>query len=282
MPDIAAPPRQPPVDVVLKICHRVFKLEHLHLGYWEDGEAPVLANCHRAQDRFLERLVEHIPEGVRSVCDVGCGLGALSRWLRERGYEVEAINPDPYQGAVFRERAPDIPLHAVTLEDFRPARRFDLMLSSESCQYIDLRQLFPAFRRCLADDGPRLALVSDWFVKPEGRWVRGHREDAFRAAAAEAGFEIVRESDITEAVLPTLACLQGFLNDYTVPAVETLEELAELHMPWRTRLLRWFLGGRLPRFHRFLRDELPRHFDPEAFRANVRYLTFLLRHGDGG
>jgi len=51
--------------------------EHIHHGFWRNGESP-----HQAQVRLIEELAERtqIRRGAK-VLDVGCGLGGSSFWL---------------------------------------------------------------------------------------------------------------------------------------------------------------------------------------------------------
>lgn len=61
----------------LSVFYRALWGEHIHHGYWEDGESH-----DRAQVKFVERLAARarIPRGS-SVLDVGCGIGGPAVWL---------------------------------------------------------------------------------------------------------------------------------------------------------------------------------------------------------
>ena len=51
------------------------KTQHLHYGYWTDDLDVDIANLREAQDRYSDFIVSNIPEGVRSVLDIGCAAG---------------------------------------------------------------------------------------------------------------------------------------------------------------------------------------------------------------
>lgn len=76
--------------------------EHLHHGYWTDGES-----ASAAQVRLIRELAAFagLPRGAR-VLDVGCGVGGTSVWLaRELGCEVLGITLSPVQVALATRRA---------------------------------------------------------------------------------------------------------------------------------------------------------------------------------
>ena len=45
--------------------------EYLHYGYWKDGLEPDIQNLRTAQINYTEHLFSHIPEGVKTILDVG-------------------------------------------------------------------------------------------------------------------------------------------------------------------------------------------------------------------
>ncbi len=76
--------------------------EHIHHGYWENGES-----IERAQIKLMERLAEkaQIARGAR-VLDIGCGLGGSALWLADR-YEcyVTGLTISPVQARMATKKA---------------------------------------------------------------------------------------------------------------------------------------------------------------------------------
>ena len=132
----------------LRLMREVLELDHLHYGLWRD-EPLDLAGLKRAQERYAETLCDWVPDGVRSILDVGCGTGSMARRLAERGFEVEGLAPDPYLGEVFTERT-GLDFHLARFQEFEPERTYDLILMSESAQYITEA----ADRRCTSPRPP--------------------------------------------------------------------------------------------------------------------------------
>ncbi len=254
----------------LRFLHEVLRLEHLHYGLWE-GEERDLAGLTQAQKRLCDELVSWVPEGVRSILDVGAGIGTTSRALAQKGFEVEGLSPDPYQRDVFVQRT-GLPFHLTRFQDFVPERVYDLVLMSESAQYVWLDSLFPAVER--VTPGGHL-LLADYFVTdtmesddhPAAK--SGHRLADFDLRAQASGLDLVRERDITEAVLPTLELLEHWIERYVEPSIDVFGG---------------WMGGKYPRIGALARKkalaELEKNRDlasPELFRKLKRYLIRLYR-----
>ncbi len=264
-------PKAVKVSTSLRLMREVLELEHLHFGLWE-GEPVNLEGLKRAQERYADVLCSWVPDGVHSILDVGCGTGGTALKLRERGYEVEGLAPDPYLGEVFTERT-GLPFHLARFQDFRPDRTYDLVLMSESAQYIWLDYVFPS-ARLVAPRG--YLLLADYFVveddgSPAAR--SGHPLGLFLERAASYGFDLLRRQDITEQVAPTLQLAAGWHDRYGVRILEVLADSARERHPRLFRLARWLLGDRLRR--KVAQKRLL--FDPELFRRIKRYELMLLR-----
>ena len=124
-------------DVLFKYYLSISGTKHLHYGYWEEGEELTMKNLRLAQERYSDRLLYFIPPGATKILDVGCGVGGNSLKLLEKRYQVAALSPDSYQRKV--------PFFLTTFEEFRSQEKFDLVLISESCQYIDIEK---GLRKC--------------------------------------------------------------------------------------------------------------------------------------
>lgn len=264
------PPKPVRVSRTLRFYHEVLGLEHLQYGLWE-GEPRTLEGLKSAQARYAEYLRGWIPADVKTVLDVGCGTGAAAALLKEHGYEVDGLSPDPHQGELFARRV-DRPFHLSRFQDFEPSHAYDLALMSESAQYIHLSGLFPAVGRVVP--GGHL-LVSDCFVIEEDRGPlarSGHPLDAFLGEAERHGLVIEREEDITERVLPTLDVARGFLHDRLNPALGIFADSLRAKRPYLHRLVRWLARRKLKEL-----GDLEVMVDSSEFQRVKRYKVFLFR-----
>jgi len=266
-------PRRVKVSSALRFYHEVVGLEHLHYGLW-NGEPLTLQGLKIAQDRFTQNLLDQIPDGVESVLDVGCGIGSTAMLLAQRGYEVEGLSPDPYHRSQFARRV-GAPFHLRRFQEFEPARGYDMVLMSESAQYVWLDSLFPAVAR--ATPGGHL-LVADYFTTDGTRGIlakSGHSLEAFLAGAEDAGFLLERQEDITDRVVPTLDLAHSWLERYIDPCVSILTDHARRKRPWIERPIRWLFRRQIEKAR-----EMRKLVDSEMFRRHKQYLILLFKVPD--
>jgi MPBQ/MSBQ methyltransferase len=254
------------VNTALRFYHDVIGLEHLHYGLW-NGEPRTLDGLINAQESYAKQLADWIPEGVETVLDVGSGTGATTAMLARRGFRVEGLAPDPYQQVLFRRRS-SAPFHLARFQEFAPTHPFDLVLMSESAQYIWLPDFFPSTLRT-APGG--WLLVSDYFrvgddLGPHAS--SGHRLDDFMELAGDHGVELDRSKDVTELVKPTLDLARGWLDRYVEPTIRLLVE----RYPTLTRIGRWMTPSLLQKY-----EDIKVYVDGEAFCREKRYLILLFR-----
>ena len=264
-------PQRVKVSTSLRLMREVLELDHLHYGLWQD-EPLDLDGLKQAQERYAEKLCDWVPEGVRTILDVGCGSGSMALRLRDRGFEVEGLAPDPYLGEVFTERT-GLPFHLARFQEFEPGHRYDLILMSESAQYIWLDSLFPRVLRVAP--GGHLLLADYFVVDNDGSQAArsGHPLEGFLARAAESGCKLARREDVTEQAAPTLALASIWLDRYGVKIAAVLGERAQRRHPWLYGLGDRLLGGRLRR-----KLEQERTLcDPDIFRRLKRYELMLFR-----
>lgn len=258
------------VSVALRFYNEILGLDHLHYGLW-DGEPLNREGLRSAQDRYAERLASLIPEGVETILDVGCGTGAFSRSLRENGYEIEGLSPDPHQQKLYAERV-GRPFHLSRFQDFEPTKTYDLVMMSEVAQYIWLPSFFPAVRRVAP--GGHLLLADYFKIEVDGRLPdgSGHPLEAFRAEAEKNGLELFHEEDITDATAPTLELAKKWIEEHVDPALGLAHDAIADRHPWIFRIGRAILARRFKKL-----IEGREFIDPEVFRKARRYLVLGFR-----
>jgi len=269
------------VDHVLKWYARTIRSPYLHYGYWEDPErvdpeSIGLEDIAIAQERYITRLAETIPDDVRSILDVGCGIGGNAAFLIQRGFDVEVLSPDRYQEEVIGKKFQgNLTFHRTKFENFYPTRQYDLVLESESAAYIKPRSGFDAAGRCL--ESGRYLLVSDYFIVEDDQsgspLLKGaHRLEPYLEAAQERGFTLIKEWDITAHILPTLWAAEVFVNRFVWPTTDYLLHSVERKHPKLLASLKLLFQGLLNRKQKQLQL-----IDSQAFQKYRRYLVFLFQ-----
>lgn len=263
------------MDLELWICTELLKLKSLHYGYWSNGESLNLDNLRIAQARYTEELIGHIPEGVKTVLDVGCGIGDNARAMADKGYGVTALSPDKNHKKYFdRADHSHIKFYNQKFEDLRTNEKFDLVLMSESQNYFDAEVGFRQCRRFLNDGGH--LLVCGMFRYDDSSAFKHVRniESEFLEKAAGHKFELKRRIDITERVLPTLQLANEASREYLAPAYDVLKYYFEHSSPLKLRLFKIFCSKELKNLSRIY-HYYSEFFDPALFQKRVKYLTLL-------
>ena len=123
----------------------------------------------------LDFICAHLPPPPARVLDVGCGPGALTRELIERGYEARGIDPEAPEGPAFER---------IGLEDLRVEQRYDVAIAVVSLHHVaDLELAVDRLAEAIVPGG--LLLVDEFdrerLDPPTTAWL-GHQRQALAAA----------------------------------------------------------------------------------------------------
>lgn len=263
------------LDATYRLLAFATQSEHLHYGRFEPDIPPTFVNLKAAQDRYLERLLELIPEGTRTILDVGCGTGKTAEVLLDRGYVVECVSPrSPLLEKAERRLGDRVRFHRGRFEELAIGGRFDLVLFSESFQYIPPDAAVSRALERLNPGGH--ILIADFFRRDPHRasFIRGgHAYDDWLKVLAGAPVEILAEQDITAETAPVHDINQAFNAEVLKPLVDMGGEVARMRWPLLSRLAGWV----------FRRDigKLDRRLSPNRngaeFRTAKIYKVYLLR-----
>ena len=266
-------------DLELFFATEILKLRSLHYGYWDEipkQEELTLASVRSAQARFTERLLSYIPEGVRTILDVGSGIGDNARALAARGYEVTAISPDKNHAKYYSAPSDGkITFHNTTFEEFQSEQTFDLILISEALDYFDRDLGLQQCRRYLKPGG-RLLVCAMFRFKDGREFGEGYAlcELPYVKLAQRYGFSLLRTADITKHTLPTMMLAHRAFREYLYPALELGRLYFSASAPWKFWALKLFLGRQLKELSKIL-AYYEQRIDPEYFRKSARYTTLL-------
>jgi len=215
----------------------------LHYGLWQDDMEVCIQNLPAAQQRYSDFLIKHIPAGVKRILDVGCGAGGLASELLARGFEVEGVSPSPLLSDAARQQAgEDFKIHQGRFEDlsFDDDRKFDLIMFSESFQYISLNSVFENAQRRLNAGG--YVLICDFFkTGAPGRSVigGGHSLKKFNRALELSGLRVLADEDITRETAPNLDIVDQMGRELFYPTFKLIGYAFDRNHPWLAKLFRW-------------------------------------------
>ncbi|MBJ7898699.1 MAG: methyltransferase domain-containing protein [Cyanobacteria bacterium RI_101] len=190
----------------------------LHYGYWEplpqSPEDLTIERLRKAQADYAAKLLALIPAETKTILDVGCGIGGNAAYLLDKGFQVEGLAPDAFQGERFRETTRGrAPFHLTGFETFASAHTYDLILLSESSQYIAAPDIAQGAARLLAPGG--YLLLADMMRRDadytEGIFSNCRLATELATALAGAGFNRLEQEDISAQIAPTLdLCVVNF------------------------------------------------------------------------
>jgi len=261
-------------NILLKYYAEVTRSKQLHFGYWEKGEELNMKNLLVAQERYIQHLMDFIPQDVKTILDAGCGTGGNAISLKKKGYEVAGLSPDPYQQKVFKENTGgEIPFFLTKFEEFVTDNKFDLILMSESAQYIDMKRGFKKCKEILKGKG--YLLVSDFFkidnVDDRGIQISGHPHDAYIKETTSQGFTVVRSEDITDRIAPTLDFMIFLYDDYLIPSFKVITSGLEVYLPFLYEIARILLKSPLKKIHE------KSLLDARTFTKYRKYIVYLFQ-----
>jgi len=229
------------------ICGKHFlKLTHLHYGYWT-GDLPLdITNLHIAQENYTDFLVSHIPNGVKTILDVGCGLGQIAKRLVDMGYRVDCVSPSPFLNKQVRLLLPNTSqVFECTYEQFQTQCKYDVVLFGESFQYVRLDEALEKTAGLLNNGG--YLLICDVFkmdvikmnVIKNGALGGGHKLAKFHQWIAQYPFELVEDIDITEQTAPNLDIFDGTIRNVVGPVLDSGFGYLANRYPLTVKFLRW-------------------------------------------
>jgi SAM-dependent methyltransferase len=235
------------------ICGRHFlNVEHLHYGYWTKDLPVDLAHLPAAQKNYTDMLLSHIPDGVHAILDVGCGMGQTARRLTEAGYQVDCVSPSEFLAQQARELlGGKSEIFECCYEELETSKRYDLVLFSESFQYINPDT---AIRKTLTLLNPEgWMLICDVFkldVAEKSPISGGHNLDKFYAVVSQHPLKPEKDLDITEATAPTRDIENKLCKEVMEPVSNLVEKFMDSRYPLLTRFLKWKYKKKIEKMRR--------------------------------
>ena len=239
------------LDVGLLIGKFFMETEDLHYGYWPHDKTATAQNFAEAQQRHSQFIIDHIPEGVEFILDVGSGSGNLAKKLISLGYHVDCVIPSEFLAERVKQKLDEnSTIHICKFEAVETNVTYDLILFSESFQYIPMDKSIPKIQKLLSPNGH--LLICDVFHKnvPGKSPMRGgHRWDYFEKIIGESNLKLTCELDITEETAPTYDFLNQLLTDVAEPISEMTGGYLNYKYPKLTKLIKWKFQKKLNRIN---------------------------------
>jgi SAM-dependent methyltransferase len=253
------------------------KTEYLHYGLFEKEEFDDVWKLGKAQERYAEKLFSLLPEGTKTILDVGCGSGKTAQKLTELGYQVECVSPskllNKYAQGILGDTTP---VHTTKFEDFVSNKKFDVVMFSESFQYIPIDEAIKGAKKFLNPNGH--ILVADFFKRDHlptpGLLGGGHKWSEWEQKLPTYNLETKFEEDITEPTSGTLALVSGMTTQVVKPIYDLVFMLAEDRYPKLLKLIKWKFKKKLAKMEN-------KHFtgqrNAEMFIKHKKYMMYLFQ-----
>ena len=265
------------LDMGLAIGRFFMNTEDLHFGYWPDGEKPTAQNFAWAQENHSRLILDKIPDGAKRILDVGSGSGNLAKKLLNEGYKVDCVIPSEYLAKAIKEKLDERGrIHICKFEDFNCQERFDVIIFSESFQYVNMDAALQKVEKMLGTSGH--LLISDFFrldVPEKSLMGGGHSWAVFKEATGNTKLTQISDEDITDGTAPTVDFLNQFCQEVLKPVGEMTGQYMLSNYPKVTRFLMWKFKGRLDKINRrYLRGDV----NGESFKKFKTYRLLLYKN----
>ena len=262
------------------IATEILGLKSLHFGYWEKDEQLTLENLRKAQKRYTSFLLKQIPKNIKTILDVGAGMGDNAKALARRGYFVTAISPDIRHKQYYNTFKDKIDFQRTIFENFKSKKRFDLILMSESQNYFDPDIGFEQCRKYLQKGG--YLLVSGKFKRKTNQrfpQVRNAERD-FIQKARKYRLELIKRIDITEQTLPNIRFAKESYKKYIFPLEQMAYHYYQTNSSIKIKALLFILKILFWKRIKLLKIAIRNyrdHLDIRIFKRYVVYLVLLFR-----
>jgi len=240
------------LGIGLLLGNYLLNSEQLHYGYWPDDLPVSLMNFAEAQENYMQFVLSHFPKSIKTVLDVGCGAGVFAEKLIQMGYQVDCITPSKILYSRTMERlGSDHSVFNGCFEDFQSEKRYDVILFSESFQYIGLQEALDRSYNLLNPDG--YLLICDFFKRdatgksPMGG---GHKLSKFFDIISQYPFTPVTDLDITPKTSPTMTLVSDFLEQVGKPVWEMTNDYICRRRPFLSKLLFWKYQKKIDKINR--------------------------------
>ena len=240
------------LDLEAVLSQILYGQGYLHYGYWKDGKADEVSLCSlgKAQQAYFDQLAATIPEGTKSVLDVGSGTGSNAFSLLQESYSVDCVCPSPRLNAIAKKKLPqDTQIFECKFEELKTDKIYDLLLFSESFHYLDAKKAFHQ----IDIYAEKHVLIFDYFPRKDSDTDKKISYRQFTRLMSDSfpgKFKILSDQDMTSFITPTFKVLDEIKNNYAGPfVISSVADFKKQH-PVYSFLLSYPLSRLLARFEK--------------------------------
>ena len=264
------------LDIGLAFGRFFLNTEDLHFGYWPNSEKPTSKNFSWAQENHSKLIIDKIPKGARKILDVGSGSGNLALKLLNSGFEVDCVIPSEFLAQAVKEKIEDRGIiHICKFEEFDATRKYDVIIFSESFQYVNINISLEKVQKVLTQGGH--LLICDFFrreIYEKSLMGGGHQWKKFQDEICSTKLKLINDMDITDGTAPTVDFLDQFCQEVLKPVGEMTGEYMMSNYPKITSILMWKFQNRLDKIKlRYLSGTV----NGESFKKFKTYRLLLYK-----
>ena len=264
------------LEIGLVLSRFFLNTEHLHFGYWPDDLDVNLDNLKKAQDYHSEQIIHSIPKCVKTILDVGSGSGGLAEKLVDNGYQVDCVSPSEYLSKSIEQKLKKrVKVHRSTFEELVLKKKYDLIVFSESFQYVNIKRALKKIPLAVQEKGH--LLICDFFRKPgTGTKPLGGSHDwkVFQDNLFEYSFTEILNKDITRETARTYDLINQIIGEVADPIRSLSAKYLESQYPKAIKFLRWYFKKKIKRINRIY---FSRNMTGDMFNKLKTYRVLLYR-----
>ena len=245
-------PNEIGLEIGLVLSRFFLNTEHLHFGYWPEDLDVNLNNVKKAQDYHSEKIIKSIPKNVETILDVGSGSGGLAEKLVDNGYHVDCVSPSEYlSDSIEQKLKKRATVYRSTFEDLDLQKKYDLVIFSESFQYVNIKKSLNKIPLVVQEKGH--VLICDFFRKP-GTGTKplggGHDWEVFQDYLSDYSFKEILNKDITRETARTYDLINQIIGEVADPVRSLSAKYLDSQYPTGMKFLRWYFKKKIKRINR--------------------------------
>ena len=239
------------LDIGLAFSKHFYKTDYLHYGYWPEDLLVEPSNVFQAQENYANYLLKNIPKGVKSILDVGCGSGKFAEKLIANGFLVDCVSPSSNLNKHVKNLlGNNVQIFETRFEDLLTEKSYDLILCSESFQYLLLEKAISKIKKIL--NGGGYLLICDFFkrnVPGKSPVSGGHGIIRFFKYMEKQPFEKLVDIDITKEAAPSLDIMRDLIKEVIVPTWDSIVYYMKSNYPRFSKIFSFIFRKKIAQAH---------------------------------